>query len=214
MKSKIAASCLIISLVMVSFFFHQEDHAQVTSPPRTLFAPSTTLLKEKKSSKEAKKHMANRLPSAKQQAKKLMLAIDASSLEFEFSFSSDHHLISHMLAIPKKDYKVGMGDIFYQDQRFHYLKSDPDFNLGKPVVYLQKSNKLAPLSSIIKIESIDGPRRNEILSLGFKESLYLKELKILFIETNTFDYLEIYQALGRAGFAPQHQLLSRSFSTK
>lgn len=140
---------------------------------------------------------------------RLQQKFDTSILEFEYQLSSDKHIVKDIFAIPKKSYHLSMGPAVTSDSRFYFVHSEED-SAARPTVYDAASKQLLPLSYLIKVPEITDLIREELLSQGLKENLYMPHLGILYLEASKSDYVKTFESLKSQGYQPEYQLLERN----
>ena len=139
---------------------------------------------------------------------RLQPRFDYSLLEFDYSLTTELHIVKNIYAVPQKSYQPSMGKIISQDARHHFVHTLKE-NSQRPVVYDSSSKKLHPLSYLIKIPETTEVMREDLLARGFKENLYMPEVKLLYLEANKNNYADIFESLKDQGYRPEYQLLSR-----
>lgn len=139
----------------------------------------------------------------------LRAPFDHSLLDFDYSITSDVHILKNIYAVPQKNYQPSMGDIISGDGRHHFVHTTKENSEQRPAVYDSSSKKIHPLSYLIKISEATSGIREEILARGFKENLYMPEVGLLYLEASKSNYSDIFESLKDQGYRPEYQLLNR-----
>lgn len=140
---------------------------------------------------------------------RLQPQIDSSILDFDYSITSDVHILRNIYAVPQKSYQPSMGRVISRDGRHHFVHTTKENSDQRPAVYDSASKKIHPLSYLIKISEATEGMREELLARGFKENLYMPEVGLLYLEASKNNYTDIFESLKEQGYRPEYQLLKR-----
>lgn len=140
--------------------------------------------------------------------------ISPQEVGIQYQFNESYFLAKDIVAIPNRSYHPSLGPVLYKGVGFNYIRSS-DLDLGQQLsIYDSKNQVLLPLSSVIKLANTDEFKRDEIISRGYKERLYLENLNLLFIETKTSDYSAVFDRLKKEGYEPQFQIIDRLYEPR
>lgn len=177
-----------------------------TQPQVETQSPQLNLIKKDDNPVPTKRSPAQAAPTlANFKFKKLR----ADRIEVEFQLDENHFIAKNVRAVLSKDYDPSQGPLLYQGTSHSFFHSTDPHAPGQLSVYHSEMQRLFPLSSIIRLTNTDEFKREEIISRGYREHLYLESLNLLFIATNTSDYSVVYQKLLKEGFLPEFQINDR-----
>lgn len=172
--------------------------------------PATTISKTPASKVDEPSQAVSRTPAQAATKRQIRLQphFDSSLFEFDYSFTSHVHILRNIYAIPQKEYLPSMGTIISADARHHFVQTMKE-NSDRPVVYDSSSQRIYPLSYLIRISETTEAMREELQARGFKENLYMPEVGLIYLEANKNNYTDIFDALKDQGYQPEYQLLNR-----
>jgi len=221
MKKGLVFLFFILMIVGVTSYF--TSSSSLLSDPKNLFVqvqqPREDKIQTQKQNQAPEQIEPQRAPASNtdlsKKARVPQLQVSLSNIEFDYSLNENNHIVKNVSAVPKSKYHSSMGKVIFEDTNFRYIQS-PNAQLpaGKLSVFDSKTKQLKPLSHIIKIPNVSEERRIQITSQGFKENLYLENLELLFIETNTTDFSVVFEELRTEGFGPEYQILNRFYVPK
>lgn len=171
-------------------------------------AATTTIAK---ATEESTSEEVTRAPAQVFSKRKISLQpqFDSSLLDFDYSITSDVHILRNIYAVSQKSYQPSMGRVISGDGRHYFVQSMKENSEQRPAVYDSSSKKIQPLSYLIKISEATTGMREELLARGFKESLYMPEVGLLYLEASKSNYSDIFESLKNQGYRPEYQLLNR-----
>lgn len=140
--------------------------------------------------------------------------IGPDDLELQYQLIENMYLVKDITPIPLDRLKEAQGEVIYSDFNFHYVHSSDSPNTQLLSIYDAETERLRTISPIIQIRNVNESKRNEIISRGFQEHLYLENVKTLYIQTNGTDYSIVFDNLKKEGFTPQYQEIKRLFNSK
>ncbi|MFA5584115.1 MAG: hypothetical protein WDA09_07865 [Bacteriovoracaceae bacterium] len=214
MKKGLILLSLILLVVGVTLHFNSPSTETIVHETTSIQIKQTDKLQTQvpAQSKPQRTPASNHEHSKKARVPQLQIAL--SNIEFEYSLNENTHIVKNVSAIPKSKFKSSMGNVIFEDANFLYIQTSDGLSAGKLSVLDSKTKQLKPLSHIIKIPNVTEERRVQILAQGFKENVYLENLGLLFIETNTTDFSLVYEELRTEGYGPEYQILNRFYVPK
>lgn len=112
-------------------------------------------------------------------------------------------------ALPKNEYSPRFGELLYEDKSWSYFKKAQGEQFI-PVAYHPSKNKFYPISSVLQLKKVTPDLRSELLNEGHQEYHYLKNLKLLFIESTHEEVLKTYEQFKRRGLIVELEVLSET----
>lgn len=221
MKKNIFIVSFIVVMVLTGFFFLRSPETPSDEPQ---LASHPSLIEDQKVAADIQTPAPTKVdtpplrsPAQVPTVPRKRITIEKVSpkeIEVQYQFNENYSLAKDIVAVPSKNYHPSQGPIFYKGIGFNFIRSS-DSNLGQQLsIYDSKNQVLLPLSSVIKIANVDEFKRDEIISRGYKERLYLENLNLLFIETKISDYSAVFDRLKKEGFEPQFQIIDRIYEPR
>lgn len=125
----------------------------------------------------------------------------------EIQVGASYVFASDVGAIPQAQYDPQMGALISENKNWSYYKKSPG-EASIPAAFSPSKNKFYPISSIIQVKDVGPDLRDDLLNSGLTEYHYLKNIKLLFVESSPDEVLKTYEQLKQKGLKAQLEVLS------
>lgn len=117
----------------------------------------------------------------------------------DINMASGYVLAKNLGAIPLSNWKPSMAPLIHDNGVYGFYEKKDGDTTAIPVAYNQTLGKLTVISTVVHVQGVDEATRQRLISSGYKEYYYFKNIRRLSLQTSPDKVVSVYDSLAKLG---------------